>query len=163
MFREIITSSITLANSGTVIGGNIAPAVSGLTVNGDVSATGKIYGTFGNTTIQTLLSSISLSGIKGELKLDQLSAGGASLSDILKYQELVPGVSAWAPSRVLIGELSASGTLTNGSLVTYSEADNRDDGENRLNHFGMLIDSDRDLSINGVNLALSVGVVSDYS
>lgn len=125
MFREIITSSITLANSGTVIGGNIAPAVSGLTVNGDVSATGKIYGTFGDTTIQTLLSSISLSGIKGELKLDQLSAGGASLSDILKYQELVPGVSAWAPSRVLIGELSASGTLTNGSLVTYSEADKK--------------------------------------
>lgn len=125
MFREIITSSITLANSGTVIGGNIAPAVSGLTVNGDVSATGKIYGTFGDTTIQTLLSSISLSGIKGELKLDQLSAGGASLSDILKYQELVPGISAWAPSRVLIGELSASGTLTNGSLVSYSETDKK--------------------------------------
>lgn len=43
MFREIVTSSVTLANSGIVIGGNIAPAVSGLTVKGDISATGKIF------------------------------------------------------------------------------------------------------------------------
>lgn len=119
MFREIVTSSITFANSGVVVGRNVAPAVSGLTVYGDVSASGKIYGA---VTVESLTSNVSLSSFSGSLNVSKLSDSGASLNDVLKYQETTPGVSAWAPGKVMVGELTANYELKDGAIVTYSEA-----------------------------------------
>jgi hypothetical protein len=121
MFREIITSSITLANSGTVIGGNIAPAVSGLTVNGDVSATGTIYSKV------LIIGGVSATGSTLSSALVSFptpdTVPGLKINDVLKYQETTPGVSAWTSGRVFVEELSASGALKEGALVTYSKAD----------------------------------------
>ena len=120
MFREIITSSITLANSGTVIGGNIAPAVSGLTVYGDVSASGTIYSKL------LIINGVSATGSALSSALVAFptpdTTPGLKIDDVLKYQETTPGVSAWTSGRVFVEELSASGTLKEGALVTYSEA-----------------------------------------
>ena len=120
MFREIVTSSITFANSGVVVGRNVAPAVSGLTVYGDVSASGKIYGA---VTVESLTSNVSLSSFSGSLNVSKLSDSGAALNDVLKYQETTPGVSAWAPGKVMVGELTANYELKDGAIVTYSVTD----------------------------------------
>lgn len=116
MFREIVTSSVTLANSGIVVGDNGAPAVSGLTVYGDISASGRIYGigVGGGGG-----GGGDLSQSYGTLSLNKLSPDGASLGDVLKFSETTPGVSAWAPGKVLIGELTAVGEIKDGSIVNY--------------------------------------------
>lgn len=120
MFREIVTSSITLANSGIVIGGNIAPAVSGLTVKGDVSATGTIYSKLliidGVSATGSTLSSALVTFPTPE------TVPGMALGDVFKYKETTPGVSGWSSGRVYVEELLAKTSLKEGALVTYSEA-----------------------------------------
>ena len=85
MFREIVTTNITLANPGIVIGGNIAAAVPGLTVKGDISATGTIYSTTISGTTISGTNIISNSATTNTLNTNSLITNAASASLISAY------------------------------------------------------------------------------
>ena len=108
MFREIVNSSITFANPGIVIGGHINPAVNGLTVYGDISATGNIYGGGGG------------GGGGGGSSLPPI----ASIGDVIKATEN-SSVSAWSSGRVSVEELTAQEVPKDGAIVTFSELSGR--------------------------------------